>query len=97
MELAKQFDVSDEEDTLPPGSHTLIKLSALLATFGPDEIEAFYFIARKHAAGRERYGELVVANDKRDFMMEAAEESTDLISYLAFEFVKSVVVKRGKQ
>lgn len=82
------------ELTVPPNCARLIELQRLLATFGPDEIEAFWFIAKRHAVGRERYGELRVLEDARDFEMEAAEEGSDLISYLMFDMLRRVLLKK---
>lgn len=81
-------------ETYPPGQGRLLELYKLLSQFNPDEIEAFHFIAERHAVGRAKYGPLDLRSDDRDFEREGGEELSDWLSYTAFDRVRAMIKAR---
>lgn len=60
-----------------------VRLSTITARLRTDEIAVLTLIAERLLRGRERYGELRVATDRRDFVREALEEAADGLAYAA--------------
>lgn len=69
----------------------MTELDRLLTSWrrlGTDERTVVALVAERLAAGRETYGELAIATDRRDFGAEAAEELVDAVVYLAVETLR---------
>ena len=64
----------------------------LAAAMEPDARAVLAAVARRLAKGREQYGDLVIDNDPRDWLKEAAEESFDMSAYLAVQLIKMMRV-----
>jgi hypothetical protein len=60
----------------------------ILDDLNEDEARVVLTFARRISAGRDAYGPLDLARDRRDFRKEAGEEALDLAAYLAFELVR---------
>ena len=58
------------------------------AQLGADELDALLFVAEGLAVGRKPYGELLVGNDRRDFVVEAQQELRDSLVYIAAELLR---------
>ena len=58
-------------------------IASALARPGPDELELLAELTVRLAAGRQVYGQLHLAADRRDFHAEAGEELLDAGFYLA--------------
>lgn len=82
------------DGTIPPGSAPLIELCRLLETFNRDEVDAFLFLARKHAVGRAKYGSLDIGSETRDFRFEGANELADFLNYQSFWQLMRVLLER---
>jgi hypothetical protein len=67
------------------------ELDAIADGLGPDELRVLVFLATRILCGREKYGELRVASDERDFEQERAEELGDLLTYSAMAELRRVV------
>lgn len=67
---------------------TPARLSAIAAQLAGDELAVLTLIAERLLCGRERYGELRVATDRRDFAREALEEAADGLVYAAATLVR---------
>ena len=66
-------DVADVKD----------ELQGLVASgLGPDELRILVRVARRLQVGFERYGEMRVAKDTRDYEKEASEELLDWLVYV---------------
>lgn len=60
-----------------------VRLSTIAARLGTDEIAVLALVAQRLLLGRERYGALRLATDRRDFAREALEEAADGLAYAA--------------
>jgi len=59
------------------------ELQGLVASgLGPDELRILVRVARRLQVGFERYGEMRVAEDARDYEKEASEELLDWLVYV---------------
>jgi hypothetical protein len=67
------------------------ELDAAVDALGPDELRVLLFLAARMVAGRERYGELRLAIDRRDFERERSEEIADLLTYSAMAELRRFV------
>ncbi len=64
------------------------RIADYAAQLGTDELDALIFVAEGLVGGREHYGELLVANDRRDFVIEAQQELRDSLVYVAAELLR---------
>ena len=64
-------------------------VSASLSGLGTDELRVLGFIAARLRMGREAYGPLDLATDRRDWRRERDEEAADLLVYAACEALTS--------
>ena len=71
-------------------------LLTVVKRLGPDEVAVLTLIAKRLLLGRQRYGELHLATDRRDFGREALEEAADLAVYAAAGLLREKRGKRGK-
>lgn len=96
------------ELTYPPGSELLLEMQrqlaedadllqlvAVMARMNVQERAVFHYLGGRHLVGRERYGELDVLTDPRNFEDERAQECGDLLMYTAFLAVASALRKRA--
>ena len=56
---------------------TLDRLDAMAGELGPDELAGLRPVVERLKIGHQRYGELRVAADRRDFGVESLEETAD--------------------
>lgn len=75
----------DDEDLTPVENLALLRerITSLLSGLGLGELAVIEQIVARIRIGRERYGELRVETDRRDFQREAAEEALDCAVYLS--------------
>ena len=59
------------------------RLVEICADLGADEMRVLVLVAERLAKGRQRYGALDVATDRRDFRHESLEEIADALVYAA--------------
>lgn len=59
------------------------RLAALLDQLGPDELAVMEMVAHGLVRGRQVYGELDVATDRRDLHAELGAELRDALVYAA--------------
>ena len=57
------------------------ELVSFADTLGPDELRVLLRVARRLNVGFERYGEMRLSRDKRDYDREASEELLDWLVY----------------
>ena len=67
------------------------ELDAIATGLGPDELRVLVFVAGRLAHGREEYGELHLARDRRDFRQERAEELADALIYSACDEMRAAL------
>lgn len=67
----------------------LERLLAVASELGADELAVLNIVAERLRLGRERYGELRVAADQRDFAAEGLEEAADGLVYAAVALMRS--------
>jgi hypothetical protein len=68
----------------------LDRLRELASGLGPDEQAVLLLVAERLTVGRERYGELQIECDRRDFRTEALEEAADRLVYAACALVQGM-------
>lgn len=68
--------------------NALERLHALAGELGADELAVLCLVAERLKIGRERYGDLQVATDRRDFGVEALEETADGLVYAAAALIR---------
>ena len=66
-------------------------LATIVDLLGPDERRVLAWIARRLLAGQASYGRLDLANDRRDFERERAEELADALVYSAMAEVQRAI------
>lgn len=64
------------------------RLHAVASELGVDELAVLCLVAERLRLGRERYGPLQVATDRRDFGVEALEEVADGLVYAAVALMR---------
>lgn len=64
------------------------RLMATAADLGADELRVLLLVAERLAKGRQRYGELELGSDRRDFSHESLEEIADALVYAACALVR---------
>lgn len=64
------------------------RLEAAVADLGEDEVRVLALLAVRLRAGRDCYGPLTLATDRRDFTGEAAAEALDCCAYLAMRLLQ---------
>lgn len=69
------------------------ELEGLVAALGPDELRILLRVARRLHVGFERYGEMRVAKDGRDYQREASEELLDWLVYVEMEGERSAQLR----
>lgn len=110
FDTSDQFEdekTTDRGQTYPADQHRLIELQRLLADepdlfalvdimarMNGEERAVFRFLGDRHLVGRERYGELGLLDDTRDFAAERAQECGDLLMYSAFIAVLETLKRR---
>jgi hypothetical protein len=77
-------------DPLPDPRAALARLADLL---GDDECRVLVYLAERLAEGARHYGRMDLANDRRDFARERAEELADALVYTAMGEVQRVVTR----
>jgi hypothetical protein len=83
--MAKQKKASKE--TWRDVSNVRVELDKLVHfQLGPDELRILLRVGRRLAVGFERYGEMRLAKDKRDYQKEAFEEMLDWLVYTEMDF-----------
>ncbi len=82
--------MSWDDDVREPadGADFAHRLTTLCAELGTDELRVLVLVAERLAKGRQRYGELHIASDRRDFRIEAVEELADACVYLAADLYR---------
>jgi len=65
------------------------RLQSLAQQLAPDELAVLLLVAERLAKGRERYGALNLATDRRCFEIEALEEAADGLVYAAAALMRS--------
>jgi hypothetical protein len=71
------------------------ELLEVLAELGRDERRVLLVLARRLLAGQHAYGRLDVANDRRDWRKERAEELADALVYGAIAEVATTLPRPG--
>lgn len=66
----------------------LERLCAIAADLGADERAVLCLVAERLKIGHQRYGDLHVAADRRDFRVEALEEAADGLVYAAVALMR---------
>lgn len=66
-------------------------LDEALGDLAGDELDVVGVIIERLKLGRERYGQLDIASDPRDWCEEAREEAADTPIYLAIETLKAAM------
>jgi len=65
------------------GAGLVGQLRETAADLGTDELRVLVLVAERLAKGRQRYGALDIAGDRRDFRVETLEEVADGLVYAA--------------
>jgi hypothetical protein len=71
------------------------ELEAIAESLGPQEIRVLCFLAARLLGGQVAYGQLDVANDRRDYARERAEELGDALVYTAMAELRRVIGSGG--
>lgn len=66
-----------------------VRVHVAFESLGPDEREVLALIAERLVKGRQVYGELNVATDKRDMVKETLEEAADQAVYATIGLMKA--------
>lgn len=74
---------------------TKARIADHLEQLGPDELTVALLVVEGLARGRAVYGELHVADDRRDFRGEARDELRDALVYVGAEIVR--LQRRGER
>ena len=80
--------VSDSDRT-----HAAEQLGRTLPMLGNDEVVVLAALAKRILVGQQQYGKLDLANDRRDWRKEKAEEEQDWLFYAVFEDLKREMVR----
>ena len=80
--------MTNEEDR----AHALEQLGRTLPRLGNDEVVVLAELAARILVGQEQYGRLDLANDKRDWRKEKAEEEKDWLFYVVFEDLRKTMI-----
>lgn len=67
----------------------LEQLHTVARALGPDELIVLCLVAERLKMGRDRYGDLHIATDPRDFRAEALEEAADGLIYAAVALMRN--------
>ena len=73
------------------------ELRALMDNLGPDEIRILLRVARRLEFGRQRYGDMKLRTDKRNFAENAAEELLDWLVYTECELERAAQRKTRRR
>ena len=71
-------------------------IRTFLPLLGFDELRVVDKLVSRLIAGREQYGELDIASDKRDFQTEAAEELQDATVYMMITMIARDDARRAQ-
>ncbi len=63
------------------------ELISMVQTLEPDAVGVLHAIAGRLQMGRKQYGDLRIAEDRRDWTKEAGEEALDMSVYLAIRLL----------
>lgn len=82
------MDCRDRGKSDPDAGEQLARLAEIAARLGHDERELLLLIAQRLKVGRQRYGELHLATDHRDFGHEALAEMLDFSCYVSCALIR---------